>query len=93
MLAIAGCETLDGLLAGMTKRSGPDVVSIGDRPVHDPIDANAFSLAGDGQSVIGEPQIVFTGPDDTFSDLARTYGLGYDELIAANPGIDPWLPG
>jgi len=93
LLAIAGCETLDGLLAGMTKRSGPDVVSIGDRPVHDPIDANAFSLAGDGQSVIGEPQIVFTGPDDTFSDLARTYGLGYDELIAANPGIDPWLPG
>lgn len=61
--------------------------------MHDPIDANAFSLAGDGQSVIGEPQIVFTGPDDTFSDLARTYGLGYDELIAANPGIDPWLPG
>jgi L,D-transpeptidase ErfK/SrfK len=27
------------------------------------------------------------------SDLARTYGLGYDELIAANPEVDPWLPG
>ena len=45
------------------------------------------------QSVIGESQIVFTREEDTFSDLAREYGLGYDELVAANPGIDPWLPG
>jgi len=36
---------------------------------------------------------VFTQDTDTFSDLAREYGLGYDELVAANPGIDPWLPG
>jgi L,D-transpeptidase ErfK/SrfK len=36
---------------------------------------------------------VFTRGEDTFSDLAREYGLGYDELLAANPGIDPWLPG
>ena len=26
-------------------------------------------------------------------DIARTYNLGYAELIAANPGVDPWLPG
>ena len=42
---------------------------------------------------MGEPQIVFTSEENTFSDLAREYGLGYDELVAANPEIDPWLPG
>ncbi|MBT8443370.1 MAG: L,D-transpeptidase family protein [Gammaproteobacteria bacterium] len=31
--------------------------------------------------------------EDTFVDIARTYGLGYDELVAANPGVDPWIPG
>lgn len=36
---------------------------------------------------------MFTRGEDTFSDLAREYGLGYDELLAANPGVDPWLPG
>jgi len=29
---------------------------------------------------------------DTFLDLARFYGLGYNELEQANPGIDPWIP-
>jgi len=90
---MAGCETFDGFMSGASKRSGPDVVPIEDRPVVDPIDGNSFVLTSDEQTVIGEPQIVLAGPDDTFSDLARTYGLGYDDLIDANPGIDPWLPG
>jgi L,D-transpeptidase ErfK/SrfK len=29
---------------------------------------------------------------DTLVEIARTYGLGYVELVAANPGVDPWLP-
>jgi len=45
------------------------------------------------QSVVGMPQVVFTRGEDTLSDLARAYGLGYDELLAANPDVDPWLPG
>ena len=30
---------------------------------------------------------------DTLLDVARLHGLGYEEIINANPGIDPWLPG
>jgi L,D-transpeptidase ErfK/SrfK len=26
-------------------------------------------------------------------DIARRYGLGYEEILSANPGADPWLPG
>ncbi len=29
---------------------------------------------------------------DTFLDIARFYGLGYNEIEGANRGIDPWLP-
>lgn len=29
---------------------------------------------------------------DTFVDLARRFDLGYTEMVAANPDIDPWLP-
>lgn len=63
------------------------------RPRLAPISRNYFVLEDPSQSVIGEPQIVFTREEDTFSDLAREYGLGYDEIVAANPNIDPWLPG
>ena len=31
--------------------------------------------------------------EDTFVYLARDYGLGYVEMRAANPGVDPWVPG
>src|SRR5258705_11747943 len=30
--------------------------------------------------------------DDTLIDLAPELGVGYVELVAANPGIDPWPP-
>lgn len=59
----------------------------------EPQDKNRFELGYDGQSVVGEPQVVMVEGDNTLSDLAREYGLGYDEIIAANPDVDPWLPG
>jgi L,D-transpeptidase ErfK/SrfK len=31
--------------------------------------------------------------EDTLPDIARRYHLGYDEINAANPGVDTWLPG
>ena len=31
--------------------------------------------------------------EQTLLDLARENGLGYGEIVAANPGIDPWVPG
>ncbi len=59
----------------------------------EPISRNYFALDANEQGVIGEPQIIYTRPENTFSDIAREYGLGYDDLVAANPGVDPWLPG
>lgn len=66
---------------------------INERPVQDPISANHFELESPGQTVVGVPQVVLAREADTFSDLARAYGLGYDELVTANPDVDPWLPG
>ena len=31
--------------------------------------------------------------EDTFADIARRFNVGYTELVRANPGVDPWLPG
>jgi L,D-transpeptidase ErfK/SrfK len=43
--------------------------------------------------VIGELQVTRAAREDTFVDLARRFNVGYEELVRANPGIDPWLPG
>lgn len=92
LFAIGGCATIDDLWSSMGKR-GADSVPLAERPVREPLHPNDFVLTTPGQSVIGEPQVVFARDEDTLSDLAREYGLGYDEIIAANPGVDPWLPG
>lgn len=39
---------------------------------------------------IGEMTTYKTGEEDTFLDISRHFGLGYVELRAANPRIDPW---
>ena len=42
---------------------------------------------------IGQIQIYTAKAEDSLVDLARTFKLGFTELAAANPGIDPWIPG
>ena len=46
-----------------------------------------------GQSVVGEVQVVTAGKDDTLTDVARRFNVGYEEVLRANPKLDPWLPG
>jgi L,D-transpeptidase ErfK/SrfK len=53
--------------------------------------AATFAL-GEGD-LIGEIGEVKAQRDDTLIDMARRHGLGYEEIVRANPGVDPWLPG
>jgi len=55
--------------------------------------AAEFDLPEDGSGVIGVDATVTSHYENTLSDLARHYGLGYVEIMRANPGVDMWLPG
>ncbi|MDF9390945.1 MULTISPECIES: L,D-transpeptidase family protein [Methylococcus] len=55
------------------------------------VEKHQFSVAGD-ESVVGQLASVETRDGDTLSDIARHYGLGFQELTEANPGLDPWVP-
>ena len=43
--------------------------------------------------LVGKLSFHETHAEDTLIDLAPALGVGYVELVAANPGVDPWLPG
>ena len=43
--------------------------------------------------IVGEIVESYTWTEDTLLDIARADGLGLLEVMAANPGVDPWLPG
>jgi L,D-transpeptidase ErfK/SrfK len=55
--------------------------------------AATYPLPENGDSVIGEVQHAVARHEDTLLDIGRRYGVGYEEIVAANPGVDPWLPG
>jgi len=54
--------------------------------------AQIFALQPD-QDLVGQRGQTEATRQDTLPDIARQYHLGFDEIIAANPGVDTWLPG
>jgi L,D-transpeptidase ErfK/SrfK len=53
----------------------------------------ACGVAVASSPLIGAVQTYETERDDSLLDLARKYDVGYVEMIAANPVLDPWYPG
>lgn len=47
----------------------------------------------EGSTVYGKILHVEVSGGETLLDLARRYDLGYNQIAAANPGVDPWTPG
>jgi len=58
-----------------------------------PCMAREFPLPPPGEDVIGQIEVVKAKYEDTFASLGERYEFGYLEMVAANPGVDPWLPG
>ena len=82
MLYVSGCSGLSDW------RHHRQAASL---PVPQPSDR--FLLPPEGVDIVGKLQITTARQEDTLLDIARRYNLGYEEIVAANPGVDPWLPG
>lgn len=55
--------------------------------------ADHYLLTPESGDLVGEQQSTLARHEDTLIDIAREHGLGYEEILNANPGVDPWLPG
>ena len=76
--------------------AGCMVTPMPDEPAPEPVPAEPFvpyrfALTEDTQ-VIGQLYYTRVRDEQTLLDIARAYDLGYDDIIAANPGVDPWTP-
>lgn len=87
---------LPALLSGCSLLRAPEPPPLPPLPApiaEAPLDTTHFALPDATTNMVGEIQVIRSREKDTFIDIALTYSLGYDELVEANPGIDPWLPG
>ncbi len=55
--------------------------------------AQTLPLPAAGDDLVGRVKVVRTRYQDTLSDIARAYDVGFDEIARANPTVDHWLPG
>ncbi len=68
----------------------PDAVGESQPKLAD-IATREFAIAKD-HSIVGGLAVISANDGDTLPDIARHFGLGYDEITLANPGIGPWTP-
>jgi len=88
-LALAGCS-----LFGARHAAAPAPTPAPPPPPAEPLPVanERFELAP-GQDLVGVVQVVTAGKEDTLTDIARRFNVGYEEILRANPKVDPWLPG
>ena len=55
--------------------------------------AEVYDLPLPGDDVVGAITVVTARHEDTLLDIARRHGLGYEDIVRANPEVDTWLPG
>ena len=89
-LALAGCS----LFAAWRHTAPPPAPPAPPPPPEEPLPVanERFELAP-GQDVVGVVQVVKAAKEDTLTDIARRFNVGYEEILRANPKVDPWLPG
>ncbi|MEM7283397.1 MAG: L,D-transpeptidase family protein [Pseudomonadota bacterium] len=63
-----------------------------DELVHTGLPSDRLIMHGAENDVVGQVQILVAREEDTLPEIARRYDLGYEEIVSANPGVDPWLP-
>ncbi|MEE9423310.1 MAG: L,D-transpeptidase family protein [Gammaproteobacteria bacterium] len=61
--------------------------------LNQPEPSDRFLLPPEGEDVVGKIQVATAHHNDTLPEIARYYDLGYEEIVAANPDVDVWLPG
>jgi L,D-transpeptidase ErfK/SrfK len=89
---LAGCSLLRPPVA-KTPPQAPAPLAAPRPELPRPVAMHRFQIAAEDGDLVGAVQKTIVGADDTLSDIARRFDVGYEEMLLANPGVDPWLPG
>ncbi len=57
------------------------------------VKAEIYELPPPGYDVIGAVATITARHEDTLVDIARRHGLGYEDIVRANPHVNVWVPG
>jgi L,D-transpeptidase ErfK/SrfK len=87
---LAGCSLFGDGPGWGSKKAAPVVAAVPVMP--EPVPTHAFEIEPT-TDIVGVVQKTNATKEDTLTDIARRFNIGYEEIVRANPGVDPWLPG
>ena len=82
---------VSSLLGCATTKSVHQEYQLIPKHLEEDIERNEFSVSK-GDDVIGRLAFISLEKGDTLPDIARHFSLGINEVSAANPGVDIWVP-
>lgn len=93
--SLVACSLLGGpLTAAPNQAALPAPAAPQPPPPAAPHQASKFTVNPRfDNEVVGQVQITHTTQQDTLSDIARLFSVGFNEIHRANPAVDMWLPG
>jgi L,D-transpeptidase ErfK/SrfK len=87
---LASCSLLNGPWKTAKAPEPPPAPVVPELPL--PVPTHKFEITPE-TDVIGSVQVTKSAKEDTLSDIARRFNVGYEEIVRANPKVDPWIPG
>jgi L,D-transpeptidase ErfK/SrfK len=87
---LAGCSLFGDRPGWGSKKNAETVPVVPSMP--EPVPTHMFEIEPT-TDIVGVVQKTSATKEDTLTDIARRFNIGYEEIVRANPGVDPWLPG
>ncbi len=86
---ISGCSLFNGPGWGSKREAQAEPVV---PALPQPVPTHRFEIDAT-TDIVGVVQKTLATKEDTLTDIARRFNVGYEEIVRANPDVDPWLPG
>jgi L,D-transpeptidase ErfK/SrfK len=87
LMLLSGCQTLSSLFPGEEKSVTIELPE----PQPETVDTHEFKLSN-GYNMVGTIAAIDTRENDALPDIARHFGLGYNDISIANSSVSPWTP-
>lgn len=87
LMLLSGCQTLSSLFP----EEETTVTIELPEPQPETVATHEFEMS-DGDNMVGTIVAIDTRENDALPDIARHFGLGYNDISIANSSVSPWTP-
>lgn len=87
LMLLSGCQTMSSFFSDQGSLANRELIE----PQSETVATHEFELTDD-ENMVGTIAAIDTRENDALPDIARHFGLGYNDISIANASVSPWTP-